>query len=348
MKERIEWLDIAKGLGIFLVVLGHNSIPFVVFIWIYSFHMPLFFYLSGFLFSADKYNSTWEFVKRKAQTLLLPYFSFFVLIYTYWLVVIQKAWLDPIGIFEPITNLFYGSTHLLTVFTPLWFLPALFIVEVLFYLLYKNTKNWLIYSSILVAVVGYLISIWFKGGLIWSIDTAMVAILFFMFGFNTKNLMSKNLVSLKNIILCALILVFFGINLWFFKINGTVDLLNNQYHNFIWFVLSATGGIGGLVLVSLLMGKTKNKIMDIIIFAGRNSLIILAFHPIGILIVKTIVKSFSNSLNIILRDEGSLLFGIIYSLMSILLVTPLIYVLNKYLPFIRGKRINPSPVKQLP
>ena len=131
MKERIDWPDIAKGLGIFLVVLGHNSIPSGFFGWIYSFHMPLFFYLSGFLFSNDKYNSTWELVLKKAQTLLLPYLSFFILIYVYWLFVIQKVWLNQTGSFQPILDFFYGSTHLKTIFTPLWFLPTLFITEII-------------------------------------------------------------------------------------------------------------------------------------------------------------------------------------------------------------------------
>ena len=47
---RIEWIDICKGLGIFLVVIGHTSIAQIsqtVYNWIYSFHMPMFYMLSG-------------------------------------------------------------------------------------------------------------------------------------------------------------------------------------------------------------------------------------------------------------------------------------------------------------
>ena len=47
---RIEWIDVCKGLGIFLVVIGHTSIAQIsqtVYNWIYSFHMPMFYMLSG-------------------------------------------------------------------------------------------------------------------------------------------------------------------------------------------------------------------------------------------------------------------------------------------------------------
>jgi len=56
--KRLDWIDIAKGIGIILVVLGHTLVPqvretgFAGFLWIfiYNFHMPLFFFLSGYLF----------------------------------------------------------------------------------------------------------------------------------------------------------------------------------------------------------------------------------------------------------------------------------------------------------
>ena len=42
-KQRIDWIDIAKGIGIFLMVVGHTSIPSFLSNYIFSFHMPLFF-----------------------------------------------------------------------------------------------------------------------------------------------------------------------------------------------------------------------------------------------------------------------------------------------------------------
>ena len=41
--ERLSWLDVLKGIGIILVVIGHVYSNRTVFNWLYSFHMPLFF-----------------------------------------------------------------------------------------------------------------------------------------------------------------------------------------------------------------------------------------------------------------------------------------------------------------
>ncbi|WP_195202481.1 acyltransferase family protein [Phocaeicola massiliensis] len=76
--SRIDWIDIAKGIGIFLMVMGHTSIPKLGGHWIYSFHMPLFFFLSGFLFQSGKYSWS-QFIKRKVRTMVVPYFFFVVL-----------------------------------------------------------------------------------------------------------------------------------------------------------------------------------------------------------------------------------------------------------------------------
>ena len=70
-RSRTEWVDIAKGIGIVCVCLGHlgiESIDRVVF----TFHMPLFFILSGMFLNGDvPFN---EFIKKKSKRLLVPYY----------------------------------------------------------------------------------------------------------------------------------------------------------------------------------------------------------------------------------------------------------------------------------
>ena len=39
---RIDWIDIAKGYGIIGVIIGHITTPYIT-VWIYTFHIPLFF-----------------------------------------------------------------------------------------------------------------------------------------------------------------------------------------------------------------------------------------------------------------------------------------------------------------
>lgn len=55
--NRLEYIDIAKGIGILLVVFGHSSLVLhIENIWIHSFHMPLFFIITGMCFNENKYS----------------------------------------------------------------------------------------------------------------------------------------------------------------------------------------------------------------------------------------------------------------------------------------------------
>lgn len=52
-QTRIEWIDIVKGIGLLCVILGHLSAPNqIARILVYSFHMPLFFFISGYLYKS--------------------------------------------------------------------------------------------------------------------------------------------------------------------------------------------------------------------------------------------------------------------------------------------------------
>ena len=84
MQKRCEWLDVAKGMAIILVVLGHSAQYYLypetfmqAPMWriIYFFHMPFFFFLSGYASGFSNSNTlSAASVKKKATRLLLPYF----------------------------------------------------------------------------------------------------------------------------------------------------------------------------------------------------------------------------------------------------------------------------------
>ncbi len=77
---RLHWVDALKGFGIILVVFAHYKLPIAFDTYIFSFHMPLFFFISGFLFNFVKYTeSAANFVKRRFRALIIPYFAFAVL-----------------------------------------------------------------------------------------------------------------------------------------------------------------------------------------------------------------------------------------------------------------------------
>lgn len=75
--DRINWIDCIKGIGIYFVILGHIYKCNNIGIWIYSFHMPLFFILSGYLI-ADKLTVPCysEYFKKKIQIINHTFYSF--------------------------------------------------------------------------------------------------------------------------------------------------------------------------------------------------------------------------------------------------------------------------------
>lgn len=56
-----------------MMVIGHSGAPDLIVRWIYNFHMPLFFFVSGFLFNPRHIDSKWPYVKKKIKTLWVPY-----------------------------------------------------------------------------------------------------------------------------------------------------------------------------------------------------------------------------------------------------------------------------------
>jgi len=122
---RYEQLDIAKGIGIVLVVIAHNSIlrPFETFI--LPFHMPLFFFIAGVLVKES--DSLKEFLYKKYNSLLLPYF------FTITIVVILKFFLvinhaDISFLIKNFVASLYSTGKTLA-WPHLWFLTNLFITN---------------------------------------------------------------------------------------------------------------------------------------------------------------------------------------------------------------------------
>lgn len=82
MPQRIEYIDVAKGVGMVLVVVGHTiqgkSLGGLA---IWSFHMPLFFILSGLCFNDTRWPMFIPFLRRRIKTLAVPLLIFSVLVH---------------------------------------------------------------------------------------------------------------------------------------------------------------------------------------------------------------------------------------------------------------------------
>lgn len=136
MAKRVEYIDIAKGIGILLVYIGHSFLNQNggLFQSIYSFHMPLFFMIRGMLFRYNPELGLRKTIYGKAVTLLLPYLLFSVLYYLCFIAMGS----NPIG------YVLDGWGRI-----PLWFIPILFAIEIM-HLLLLNGK--IILRAVVVAV----------------------------------------------------------------------------------------------------------------------------------------------------------------------------------------------------
>ena len=75
MKNRIGYIDMAKGLAIILVIVGHSSfVPHIAKMILYIFHIPLFFFLSGFTLNVRKYETFSGYCLNKVKSLVVPFF----------------------------------------------------------------------------------------------------------------------------------------------------------------------------------------------------------------------------------------------------------------------------------
>ena len=127
----IPWLDSAKGFGILLVVLGHASLLGPLNHFLFAFHMPLFFIISGVLFKPRPLGVIF---RRKTQSLLVPYFVFAFLTFIYWSVVERRFRPGSYSVPDAAINIVVarGGIEHNPYNVVLWFLPCLFITEIMF------------------------------------------------------------------------------------------------------------------------------------------------------------------------------------------------------------------------
>lgn len=136
--KRIHYLDIFKGIGIILVAIGHIYHNSMIFNWIYSFHMPLFFFAAGWVYKEKPILLD---IKRRIQTIVVPYFCFGTLTLIYWQF-IERRFRDSNMSFESaILGFISGQEDCLDFNVHLWFLPCFFVIVVLFNALVKFMRG---------------------------------------------------------------------------------------------------------------------------------------------------------------------------------------------------------------
>ena len=285
MEKRVTWIDNAKAIGIISVVLGHMAFPKDIVTALYAFHIPLFFFLSGLTFRTNLPFDA--FLKKKFRTIMVPYFFMAVVTLLFWL--LRSRFDHGIAPFDPIhlvLGIFYGTATngYLDFNVPLWFLPCLFVTELLLYAVCRLPGRWPAIAVALCVVCGFLLNYaeyfeYIPFHLPWGADIALVVLGFMALGYSIKGWVGMDrpafvpgLWAVLGLPTCV------ALGLW----HGRIDIatacftsnLNLPYAaGAALFIAAACLGIAAVLGLSKLF--PKNPVLD---FLGRNSLIIFGFH----------------------------------------------------------------------
>ena len=209
---------------------------------------------------------------------------------------------------------------------PIWFLTCIFMVFLIYSLIMRiKSKILFIASTVICVCVGMLWPKIVGLHLPWSLDVAFVATGIYAAGHHTK----KWMVSLERRTQVVWMILMFGIHITTFLLNPSkIDMYRSLYGQEILFLLS---GVSGSIAYILLL-KTL-PILKFLSYLGRHTIVLLATHTRALTLVKLFLMLFLGTTIF----EFSELEKLILAVVQIILVIPVIWLVNKYIPILDGK-----------
>lgn len=351
-KKHYNYLDLAKGIGIILVVLGHiEYISKDLRVFIVSFHMPLFFIISGILLNISgvherKFKTI---LSKRIRRIFLPYLYFSVLdiiIYICYFMLTKRdgGW----------NTVFMDSLQTLTLYgiSVLWFLPALFFSELILIALLKKFKTAastvisivlaalsLLLSPILEAAnAAYGASIPFAVFHFFAVAVLRIflCMLLLNIGFLLKKVLSYNSFSSLDFVTGTGLMC---ITCYAASYNGMTDLHFLVFGNILLYLVAAVCGSLGLILLCRSTEEASEKgILKWLSWLGKNSLVIMVTHlDFYILYVAEVGGlHFSKPLtNPVSHDAVLSILSLIFVIIAEVVMINLI---NRFAPFLVGKK----------
>jgi len=331
---RIKWIDTAKGIAMLCVILGHMDgiqIAGINLNFVYAFHLPIFFILSGF--TLKKKELTSQYINDRFNRLMVPYF------WTCFCVLIMNAansillW-DNAGVQDITEKIasdllrFFFASGTFTEFVnvdmggaigAIWFLPAMFFAIVLVQCILNATEKhylrWIMAISI--ALIAYISTefMWLP----FSIQSGAFMTSFILLGYYIREYDVLNKLSVQHYVLFFLILL-----LAIFTNNTDIYYVVNYYPDIIFsMIISITSSL----LVIRLAVLCQN--CNILNFIGNNSIYFLTTHLISLEILKPhflkVISKVDLSLNAI-----NIIFFFCSVVFSSIITMLILFVQNKH------------------
>ena len=325
--NRIKSIDIAKAIGILLIVLGHTLEFGELRKFIYSFHVPLFFFLSGICFTV-KNNK--KFIKRKLESIYFPYIVMSIVSIIIYSIMGKYIGADNLNLINNFVGMLYANPNLgnMQWNQPLWFLPCLLIQLILInifenFIKNKKSKQKIrVVMVIVVSILGYALSN-LKIFLPLQLEAAMCMTIFTYLGIiikENKEILKKsktyeNIMNKKYImVLFFCITVLISIVLVYH--NETISVMQDKYGNYAIYFVCSIFMIIDTMLISIFINKAMPR-QKLISYVGQSTLMILLLHKFPILFFQKICPFIKDVLN----QSDTLLNNIIGIVISIVVVT---------------------------
>jgi len=315
MINRNKSFDLISGFFIIQIIVMHilqmlgmyaNCEIFRIVMRISFFFMPWFYFKSGYMFNFESEFSL-NYVIDKAKKLLLPFLTFFIIGYLFFIpfdFIESKRPFYHILLYPFYQVIRYGSGGLGNL--PLWFLPSLFFANIIFAFLKSKNIIWLI---ILFPFIGYGLS-YFNIELPLGLSTVVMGIFYFWFGYIFKKYEYKN----SYIVISLILYLFFVLSNYNYLDFRSNTLISGNY--FVCILASCTG------LIFFIQIAKKINVLKFLNYIGKNSLIYFVSHWIIILFIINIVKLFN-------FEFSNYYFGILIFITTVLLTHYAIIPLDK-------------------
>lgn len=294
--KRYKYLDVARGIGLMLVVISHscglNS-------YLINFYIPLFFVLSGYTYREGR--SYGENIAKKAKRLLIPYFGYSAVLFLFYMLMgrtPEEMKHSAFGVFYSRfclydTTLVEDNRYLFTIANgAMWYLTAFFVASLAFHLVadraLKDKKFLAGCTVVLLAITMAMAEI--PVLLPWSIDLVGVAVLFMLAG----TILGKIEFFEKKWNLVSVLAVFASYML-LSTANPGINMSLREYGKYgalsvpIFVIIGVSGSMICIWVAKLIQNNFVGKILS---YIGQNTIIILAFHILGLEIFETITKKF--------------------------------------------------------
>lgn len=279
--NRIKYIDIARGIAIICIVLGHLGIDSINKI-VFTFHVPIFFFITGY-FINNKLSID-DFISNKVKTLIVPYVctcTVIILLGTLKSGVFQGAEVAKETAGKWIYASFYGAGD--TYFRPfyikaigaIWFLLATFWGSIFL----RSTLNMKKRNRIAVILVLFVIGYWSRE-LCWfpfSIQAGCCATLFMYIGYLFQDI-KKAVQELSTETKIGISILALTVWLSFIKNFQSFWLVHCDIGRGVIDIVGCICGCYIIMLISSFIEKHTRHISNVLAFVGKYSLFVLCIH----------------------------------------------------------------------